>query len=104
MECHAHRRLDACPTRDTGISLRHDYDETEPRLANGRDEEVVVVCRSGLRSVLAAFTLKLMGFSNPVSLKTGMHGWNDYEQPLVDGDEKTVNIDDADEFFESHLH
>lgn len=84
-------------------ACEYDYDETVPSLVNSRDKEVVVVCRSGLRSVLAAFTLKLMGFNKPISLKTGLRGWNDYEQPLVDGDEKPVDIDDADQFFESHL-
>ena len=61
-----------------------DYDDTVPALAGGRDRAVVVVCRSGSRSLLAADVMQDMGFGDVVSLKTGVQGWNDYEQPLVD--------------------
>jgi rhodanese-related sulfurtransferase len=47
------------------------YDETLPLLAAGREQEIVVICRSGKRSVLAADVLLRMGYSNVVSLKTG---------------------------------
>ena len=75
-----------------------DYDETIPELVKARDREIVIVCRSGTRSVMAALTMKLLGYNNVVSLKTGVRGWNDYDQPMVDlgGDE--VDADDADEF------
>jgi rhodanese-related sulfurtransferase len=61
-----------------------DYDETVPALAGDRSAEVVVLCRSGRRSLLAADTMQALGFVNVVSLKTGLRGWNDFELPLVD--------------------
>jgi len=80
-----------------------DYDETEPALAGGRDEEIIVICRSGNRSVLAAQTMQRMGFKQVVSLKTGIRGWNDFEQPLYNRDGNQVDIDDADELLASKL-
>jgi len=75
-----------------------DYDETIPDLVNARDKEVIVVCRSGTRSVLAALTMHLMGYQNIASLKTGARGWNDYDQPLIDQEGQEVDPDDAEEF------
>lgn len=80
-----------------------DYDETEPELAAGRDREIIVICRSGNRSVLAAHTMQRMGFKNVSSLKTGIRGWNDFEQPLYNADGEEVDIDDADEILASKL-
>ena len=80
-----------------------DYDETVPALAAGRDREIIVICRSGNRSVLAAHTMMRMGFKNVASLKTGIKGWNDFEQPLIDKEGKEVDIDDADEILASRL-
>ena len=75
------------------------YEDTLPELAAARDREVVLICRSGNRSALAAFTLQIMGFKSVTSLKTGLRGWNDFELPLVDGDGNPVDIDDADDYF-----
>jgi len=75
-----------------------DYDETIPELVKARDKEIVIVCRSGTRSVLAAFTMQLLGYENVASLKTGIRGWNDYEQTLVDIQHEEVDIDEAEEF------
>jgi len=77
-------------------SCEWDYDETVPLLATGRELEIVVVCRSGKRSALAADVLLSMGYKNVVSLKTGVRGWNDYEQPLVDGTDNPVDADSAE--------
>ena len=77
-----------------------DYEETVPELVKGRDREVVVVCRSGYRSVLAAHSLQVLGFKNVVSLKTGLRGWKDYEQQLVDKEgslDIMVNVDGGGE-------
>ena len=76
-----------------------DYEETIPELVNSRDRDIVIVCRSGHRSLLAGRTLKEMGFSNVRSLKTGLRGWNDYEMPIVrhqDGEDPVIeaNADD----------
>ena len=76
-----------------------DYEETEPELVRARDREIVVVCRSGNRSILAANAMQVLGYSNVVSLKTGLRGWKDYDQPLVDGEGNEVDLDDADVYF-----
>lgn len=80
-----------------------DYEETEPELVEAREREVVVVCRSGYRSVLAANSMLLLGYKDVTSLKTGLRGWKDYEQPLVDADGKAVDLDEADEYFTPRL-
>jgi len=80
-----------------------DYEETEPLLVKAREQEVVVVCRSGNRSILAAHSLQVLGFNHVVSLRTGLRGWNDYEQPLVDHTGASVDIDDADDYFTTRI-
>lgn len=72
-----------------------DFDVTEPLLAAGRACEVVVVCRSGVRSLLAADVMQTLGFERVVSLRTGLRGWNDFEQPLVDAQGQPLDIDVA---------
>lgn len=73
-----------------------DYDDTVPALAAARQRPIVVVCRSGLRSVLAADLLQQMGFAEVLSLKTGVRGWNDFEQPLVDSNGRPLDADSAE--------
>lgn len=80
-----------------------DFEETEPKLVRARDQEVVVVCRSGYRSVLAAFSLQTLGYENVVSLKTGLRGCNDYEMPMVDRNDNPVDFDDGDDYFTTKL-
>ena len=77
-----------------------DYEETIPELVNSRDRDIVIVCRSGHRSLLAGRTLKEIGFSNVRSLKTGLRGWNDYEMPMVrqDGEDPVIEAN-ADKYF-----
>ncbi len=72
------------------------YDETVPELVEARERRVVLVCRSGNRSVLAAHTLQLLGFRRPASLKTGLKGWNDYDLPLVDQAGRQIDPELAD--------
>ncbi|MDD3883672.1 MAG: rhodanese-like domain-containing protein [Gallionella sp.] len=78
-------------------SCEWDYDETEPELARGREREIVVICRSGKRSVLAADVLQKMGFSHVVSLKLGVRGWNDAELPLENAAGERIDPDTGDE-------
>ena len=74
-----------------------DFDDTVPELAGGRaTREIVVVCRSGNRSLLAAETLLNLGFVQVASLKTGVRGWNDFELPLVDDTGLPVDTDAAE--------
>ncbi|MDQ7016447.1 MAG: rhodanese-like domain-containing protein [Gammaproteobacteria bacterium] len=84
-------------------ACEYDYDDTLPELVEARDRDVVVICRSGNRSVLAALTLHQLGYQKVFSLKTGLRGWNDYELPLIDQQGNEVDIDAADEFFRSKL-
>ncbi|OGS80798.1 MAG: sulfurtransferase [Gallionellales bacterium GWA2_59_43] len=77
-------------------SCEWDYDETVPELAAGRDQEIVVICRSGKRSVLAADMMLRMGYTDVVSLKTGVRGWNDFEQPMEDAAGNAIDADAGD--------
>ncbi len=70
-----------------------DYDETVPALAAGRQTPIVLVCRSGNRSLLAADVMQALGFTAVVSLQTGVRGWNDFELPLVDAAGQPVDGD-----------
>jgi rhodanese-related sulfurtransferase len=79
------------------------YEETEPELVEARDRTVIVVCRSGYRSILTSFNLQLLGFKKVYSLSTGLRGYNDYELPFVDIEEKPVDIEVADVFFVNKL-
>ncbi|TNF99734.1 MAG: rhodanese-like domain-containing protein [Gammaproteobacteria bacterium] len=84
-------------------SCEWDYEETIPHLVCCRQREIVVICRSGYRSVLAAYTMKQMGYTNVKSMKTGLRGWNDYELPMVDADEQPVSMETADEYFTNKI-
>lgn len=80
-----------------------EYEETEPELVRAREREVIVVCRSGYRSILAAHSLQVLGYKDVVSLKTGLRGWKDYDQPLVDKDGNDLDLDLADDYFTAKL-
>lgn len=80
-----------------------DHNETEPVLAERRDRPIVVVCRSGHRSVLAADTLQALGYADVVSLATGLRGWNDAEQPLVAGPGQALDADTAEQHLATRL-
>lgn len=79
------------------------YEETVPILTEAREKEIVVICRSGKRSVLAAQTMQWMGYRHVKSLKTGVRGWNDYEQPLYNSKGEEVDIEVADEILANHI-
>jgi len=76
-------------------ACEYDYEETEPELVNARERDVVVICRSGYRSVLACSVMQMMGYRSVVSLKTGIKGWNDYDQPLFNANDEEMDADDA---------
>lgn len=84
-------------------ACEYDYEETVPELVQARDKEVVVICRSGNRSIFVAEVMQKMGYQNVVSLKTGLRGWSDYEQPMVNHEGNEVSEDDAIEYFTTHL-
>lgn len=80
-------------------AAEYGFEETVPELVEGRGRDVIVLCRSGNRSLLAAHTLWQMGFQRVRSLRTGLKGWNDYDQPLVDAVGRMVSIDESDDHF-----
>jgi rhodanese-related sulfurtransferase len=78
-----------------------EYEDAITDLVEGRDKEIVIICRSGLRSVLGAQMLQLMGFNNVCSMKTGLRGWNDFELPLYNLDQQQLDPDDVDEMLKA---
>lgn len=84
-------------------SCEWDYEETIPDLVNARLQPITLVCRSGNRSVLAAYTLQQMGYQQVTSLKTGLKGWVDYEQAVVDNNNEVIDLDTADQYFASNV-
>lgn len=74
-----------------------DYASTVPALAAGRARDIVVICRSGNRSVFAVDVMQSMGFTRVVSLKTGVRGWNDFDLPLVNAAGQVVDADTAEQ-------
>ncbi|SFV68537.1 Rhodanese-related sulfurtransferase [hydrothermal vent metagenome] len=73
------------------------FHDTQPILASGREQNIVVICRSGNRSALAGLVMKQLGFKNIRSLKMGIKGWNDNEFPLVDENNNIVDVDEMDD-------
>ena len=53
----------------------------DPALAH-RELPIVVYCRSGGRSALAAEALKRLGFVAPLSLAGGFNGWVEQRRPV----------------------
>ncbi len=81
----------------------YDYEETRPELVEAREREIVVICRSGKRSVLAADIMQQMGYRKVRSLKTGMRGWSDYDQEMVNAAGEPVDEDSAIDYFTPRL-
>lgn len=84
-------------------ACEYGYEETVPELVNARDKEVIVICRSGNRSILATFTMFLMGYHSVKSLKSGVKGWNDFELPLYNIQGCPIDTDDADQMLTPRL-
>lgn len=76
-----------------------DYAETIPELVNARERPIIIICRSGNRSVLAALTMKMLGYKNLTSLKMGVKGCNDSDIPLINKAGEEADPDWADTFF-----
>lgn len=79
------------------------YEDTIPDLAAARDKQVVLICRSGNRTALAAYVMQQMGYTQVYSMKTGITGWNDYELPMISNDGHTISIDEGDAYFTTHV-
>jgi len=82
-------------------ACEEEYEDSVPELIEARDREIVVICRSGNRSLLAALTMKIMGFNNVKSMQTGLRGWNDYELPLRNSRLEIVDPDNVDEMLDA---
>tara|TARA_R110002072_G_scaffold97972_2_gene215513 strand:+ start:11755 stop:12132 length:378 start_codon:yes stop_codon:yes gene_type:complete len=57
--------------------------DIEKKISN-KDIELVLYCKSGYRSILAADTLKKMGYTNVKSMAEGFNGWIQKQYPIVD--------------------
>jgi len=77
-------------------ACEYEYEDSVPELIEARNREIVVICRSGNRSLLACLTLQMMGYNHVKSMKTGLRGWNDYELPLINANKEIVSADDAE--------
>ncbi len=84
-------------------ACEYDYEETVPELVTAHETDIIVVCRSGNRSVLAADTMQRMGYQSVKSLKTGLKGWNEYEQVMIDTNGNEVDIDEIEKYFTPNL-
>ncbi len=78
-------------------ACEEEYEDAVPELIEARNREIIVICRSGNRSILAAQVMQLMGYQHVSSMKTGLRGWNDFELPLYDIQQCLLNPDDVDE-------
>ncbi len=74
------------------------HNDTVPTLVQARDQNIVVICRSGSRSALAALTMQQMGFTKMRSLKMGIKGWNDNDFEMVNINHAIVDIHQADKW------
>jgi len=72
------------------------FKESNERLINARNAKLIVICRSGNRSLLAASTLQTLGYNDVYSLQTGLRGWNDYELPLYNNADQEIDTDSAE--------
>lgn len=75
------------------------FQDSNETLINARDREIIVVCRAGNRSLLAAATLLQMGYGKVRSLKTGLRGWADYGLELFNEEGNVATDEDTEAFF-----
>jgi rhodanese-related sulfurtransferase len=61
------------------------YANHNPQLAGNKDARIVVHCALGGRSLLAAETLKRMGYKNVSSMAGGIVDWKAQGLPVEDG-------------------
>lgn len=69
-----------------GTDLYIPYDQVTARAAElptDRSSKIVVYCRSGNESAIAAQSLIDLGYTNVDNLAGGMTAWTDSERPLV---------------------
>jgi rhodanese-related sulfurtransferase len=61
------------------------YAKHNPQLAGNTEAQIVVHCAAGARSLLAAETLKRLGYKNVSSMAGGLEDWKAQGLPVEDG-------------------
>ena len=82
-------------------ACEYNFEETIPTLVEAREQTVIVICRSGNRSVLASHVMQQLGYKQVKSLKTGLRGWNDDEYPLYNANNEQLSLTVSDALFTS---
>jgi rhodanese-related sulfurtransferase len=70
--------------------------ETIPELAAARHRPILLICRSGYRSVFAAVSIRSLGFERVTSLKLGIKGLNDEDYPIFNANHVKIGATLAD--------
>jgi rhodanese-related sulfurtransferase len=69
---------------ESGVAnTKHNYKKEVQSLEKAKNKEVIVICRSGARSLYAAKYLKNNGFQNVKSMKSGVMGWAQNGYPVL---------------------
>lgn len=67
----------------TDLSIPYNQiDEEIDNLPEDKDAKIVVYCRSGSMSAVAAEKLVSMGYTNIINLEGGFHDWEDAGYPM----------------------
>ena len=51
-------------------------------LVKDKNQEIILYCGGGFRSALSAYNLKLMGYTNVISMDGGIRDWKMHDYPL----------------------
>lgn len=54
-----------------------------PQLARDKNQPLILVCASGMRSRSAVAVAKKLGYTQPLSLTGGLKAWREASQPVV---------------------